>query len=441
MHTMSSEHEKTNTADLGRADVTSTGQHVDRKKRINKSLFILPASLALIMTGFGIIIPVYPQRLEALGLGAETLALMEGGFGLGMFLFSTPMGVWANRFGRKPLVLLALLGFVATNLLLAFVNIPAFFIAIRFLEGILVAGFMPAAMAMIGDAIPPEKQGRWMGVMTTAQAGGVALGPAIGGVLYQSWGFTSPFLLSAAFALASALLAIFMLPETLPEQVRAEALANRDRKKRGEKELDVNRVSLIHLAWAFAALLFIDFGSMFVFPFALPQYPFFFENTLHYSAAQYGLIISADGLAMALFPLVLGRLSDTLPKKPLVIIGSLLSASLNLAMLFLHQYPLLIVSSLMTGVGFALLMPSMSTIYLQATSDKNRSQLMGIRSTAISFAMLAAPLAQAAIAPWITPQITFAISSVLSLLMVIFAIVALKSPRQSSPEDASKIAA
>ncbi|WP_172631820.1 MFS transporter [Dictyobacter arantiisoli] len=411
------------------AGAITTSPPVTPEKQISKALYILPACLALIMTGFGIIIPVFPQRLESLGLGSETLALMEGAFGLGTFLFSTPMGIMANRIGRKPLVLLALSGFIVTNLLLAFVNTPVLFILVRFLEGTLVAGFMPASMAMIGDAVPLSKQGRWIGVMTSAQSGGIALGPAIGGILYQSWGFRSPFLLSAGIALIASLLALMLLPETLPEQVRAQALERKAEKQRGETRRAANTPGLFHLAWLFAALLLIDFGSLFVFPFSLPQYPFFFQHTLHYGAAQYGLIISAYGLTVAIFPLVLGRLSDALPKKWLVVLGCLFGGGLNLGMLFLHSYPLLLAASAITGIGSALLMPALGTLYLSETNDQNRSQVMGIRSTAISLALLIGPLAQAAISPLITPPITFTIATGVSLLITLFAIMALKNPQ------------
>lgn len=398
-------------------------------QRVVRALIFLPISLALIMTGFGIIVPVFPQRLEALGLGAETLALMEGAFGLGMFLFSTPMGILANRYGRKPLIVFALIGFVLTNLMLAYINIPTVFLLARFLEGAFVAGFMPASMAMIGDVIPQEKQGRWMGVMTTAQAGGIALGPAVGGVLYQAWGFTGPFLISAGFALISLLLVMALLPETLPAHVRERARAP---KRRGEKRRDT---SLLRLAWLFGSLLLLDFGASFIYPFSLPQYPFFFEDVLHYSATQYGLILSAFGLTLAVFPIILGRLGEQFPKKWLVVIGSLLGAALNASMLLFHQYPLLVLAAVITGIGSAMVMPALGTIYLNATNDQNRSQVMGIRSTALSMAMLLAPLSQAVADPWITPETTFAISSVLSVVMTIFALMTLREIRPEPSED------
>jgi MFS transporter, DHA1 family, multidrug resistance protein len=63
---------------------------------------------------------------------------------------------------------------------------------------VIISGLMPASMAMVGDTVPREKQGRWISFIIAAQAAGFALGPAIGGFLYQAWGFSSPFLISAA---------------------------------------------------------------------------------------------------------------------------------------------------------------------------------------------------------------------------------------------------
>src|SRR5690348_3663421 len=134
---------------------------VKQTRSITVALAFLIGCVALMMTGFAIIIPVFPQRLQALGLGSEMLALLEGAFGLGMLLFSTPMGIWSGRIGRKPILFLSLAGFIVTNLLLAFVNVPVLFVVIRFGEGMLISGLSPATMSMVGDTIPLEKQGRW----------------------------------------------------------------------------------------------------------------------------------------------------------------------------------------------------------------------------------------------------------------------------------------
>src|SRR5213078_3278465 len=82
------------------------------------------------------------------------------------------------------------------------------------------------------------------------------------------------------------------------------------------------------LVWLVAAFLVIDFGMIFTYPFVFPQFPFFLEKVLHYSTTQYGMLFSVYGMALAIFPLLLGRLSETLPKKPLIVIGSLLFSAM-----------------------------------------------------------------------------------------------------------------
>lgn len=394
------------------------------------ALAFLIGCVMLMMTGFAIIIPVFPERLQALGLGSEMLALMEGAFGLGMFLFSTPMGMWSGRIGRKPILFISLAGYIGTNLLLALVNVPLLFIPIRFVEGMLLSGLIPTAMSMVGDTIPLEKQGRWIGFLTTAQAVGFALGPGIGGLLAQTWGFTSPFLLSAAIALAASVLAIFMVPETLPEHVRTEAREQRQQAGRGAKARKPEELRFARLIWLIAPFLIIDFGMIFTYPFVFPQFPFFFAQVLHYSPAQYGMLFSVYGMALAIFPLVLGRLSETLPKKPLIVTGSLLFSALLVVMLAAPLMPLLLAGAALGGLGSALVEPAMGSIYLSATSDANRGQIMGMRGSAISLAVMLGPLTQALVGLWITPQITFAIGIAISLTMALVAFLLLKNSGQ-----------
>jgi MFS family permease len=398
-------------------------------KRIVTALIFLSLCIALIMTGFGIILPIFPQRLQALGLGAGMLALMEGAFGLGMFLFSTPLGLLANRLGRKPIVFLSLAGFIATNVALALVNLPALFVVIRFVEGALISGLMPAAMAMVGDSVPLGRQGRWIGFMTAAQATGFALGPGIGGVLYQSWGGTRPFLLTAGIALVASLIAFFVLPETLPASARVSGrltlprLQIRIPRLFNKAKLRGNGVGLPPIILTMLPLLLIDMSLTFIYPFVLPQYPFYLVNILKYSSAQFGIIVSAYGLSLAVFPLLLGRLSEIWSKKLLIIIGSLLFSALNIAMLCLHQYPLLITAAVLTGIGDSLLLPALGSIYLSLTTDQNRSQVMGVRGSAISLGVLLGPLAQALASYWITPQATFAIAVALSLIITLLIVL------------------
>jgi MFS family permease len=220
-----------------------------------------------------------------------------------------------------------------------------------------------------------------------------------------------------------------MVPETMPEHVRAEARMHKA--NRGSQAKKPQGIRFARLIWLVAPFLVIDFGMIFTYPFVFPQYPFFLERVLHYSTSQYGMIFSAYGMALAVFPLLLGRLSEILPKKPLIVTGSLLFSVLNVFMFAAPLYPLLLVGAALAGLGSAFVEPAMGGIYLGATTDDNRGQVMGMRGSAISLAVMLGPLAQALVGPWITPQITFAIGVALSLNMALIAFFLLKNPRQT----------
>jgi MFS family permease len=220
-----------------------------------------------------------------------------------------------------------------------------------------------------------------------------------------------------------------MVPETLPKHVQAEARPQKA--KRGVKAQKPKEWGFAHLIWLVAPFLVIDFGMIFTYPFVFPQYPFFFEKVLHYGTAQYGMLFSIYGMALAIFPLFLGRLSETMPKKPLIVTGSLLFSALNVFMVAAPLYPLLLVGAALAGLGSAFVEPAMGSIYLGATTDENRGQIMGMRGSAISLAVMLGPLAQALVGPWIPPQITFAIGVALSAGMALVAFLLLKSPRET----------
>jgi MFS family permease len=120
-----------------------------------------------------------------------------------------------------------------------------------------------------------------------------------------------------------------------------------------------------------------------------------------------------------------------MPKKPLIVTGSLLFSALIVVMLAAPLYPLLLAGAALAGLGSAFVEPAMGGIYLAATTDDNRGQIMGLRGSAISLAVMLGPLAQALVGLWITPQITFAIGVALSVSMALVAFLLLKNPERA----------
>lgn len=69
-------------------------------------------------------------------------------------------------------------------------------------------------MGVVADTIPEQKRGQWVGVIMGGYAVGFIFGPAMGGVLFERWGYVAPFALSAGLAAAGLLVALMMVPET-----------------------------------------------------------------------------------------------------------------------------------------------------------------------------------------------------------------------------------
>ena len=117
--------------------------------RTRSIMLLLAGSIALMMTGFGIILPVFARRLGEFGSGVEMLGLMTMAFALTQFLMAPFMGSLADRFGRKPGILLALFSFAVINLGFLAARNTATFIFLRAAEGALTAGVFPAAMGIV----------------------------------------------------------------------------------------------------------------------------------------------------------------------------------------------------------------------------------------------------------------------------------------------------
>ncbi len=193
-------------------------------KNKNALIFIF-ITLLIDCTGIGIIIPVTPKLISELIGGTVSEASKYGGwlsfaYGTMMFLFASVLGGLSDRFGRRPVLLLSLLGLGIDYLFLAFAPSLFWLFVGRMIAGISGASFTTAS-AYIADISEPEKRAQNFGIIGAAFGLGFILGPLIGGVFSQ-FGSRVPFLIAAGLSLCNALYGYFILPESLaPENRRA----------------------------------------------------------------------------------------------------------------------------------------------------------------------------------------------------------------------------
>lgn len=129
-------------------------------------------------------------------------------------LISPYWGSLADKYGRKPMLIRSGFSLAALYLINYFVHDPYVFLIVRVLQGLL-AGFVPAAIAMVATNTPEDKTGYALSIMSTAGATGSIIGPLIGGVVSFYTSNRVAFLFSAGIVLVSALIATFLLKKRI----------------------------------------------------------------------------------------------------------------------------------------------------------------------------------------------------------------------------------
>ena len=405
-------------------------------RRVRNIILLLAASVALMMTGFGIIMPVFARRLGEFGSGVEALGLMTMSFALAQFVAAPFMGTAADRFGRRPLILLALAAFAAANVaFLFFARSTQAFIAVRAVEGALTAGLFPAAMGVVADTVPENQRARWVGIVMGSYGAGFIFGPVIGGILYDGWGFAAPFAASAAMGVLAFIAAAILVPETrTPEIRRRETLRRRRDQAMAPAQEGSIWASLPKPLYLFGALLFVDFIGVFAFAFVEPQMVFYFYEDLGWTTIQFGIVVAIYGLAMVLGQAGLGQSSDKFGRKPVIILGLLLTASFYIGLATTTWFPLMLLVALVAGLGTALTSPALSAFYLDITAEQHRSRVLGIKESSAALGGVMGPLLVVGVAALTTPRGVFIVAAVLMFAAAAVAVAALRPPRRVAEE-------
>jgi multidrug resistance protein len=404
-------------------------------RRARNVILLLAASVGLMMTGYGIIMPIFARRLGEFGSGVEALGLMTMSFALAQLVAAPFMGSLADRYGRRPLVLVALAAFAAANIGFLFATSTTTIIVIRALEGALTAGLFPAAMGVVADVVPEKQRAQWVGVVMGSYGAGFIFGPVVGGILYDGWGYAAPFIASAIMAVIAFIAAVIMMPETRTLEVRwREEIRNRRVPALATTTETSILDSLPRPLHVFGTLLILDFIGVFVFAFVEPQMIFYFYEELGWTTVQFGLVVGAYGLAMVFGQLVLGRSSDRFGRKPIIVLGILVSTALYAGLVLVTRFPVMLLVAAAAGLGSALISPALSSFYLDITDDRYRSRILGIKESSAALGGVLGPLLLVGVSLAMAAQGVFIIAGAVMLASAALALVLLPAPGQVSEQ-------
>ena len=181
----------------------------------DKELWVLVFICIVNSIGFGIIVPLMYSYGKRFGVTEQTLGWLTAAFSFAQF-FATPVfGDLSDKYGRKPLLAISLVGTCISFILFAEArSIIVLFVA-RILDGI-TGGNVSVAQAMVSDTSTPENRARRFGILGSAFGFGFIIGPALGGLL-SKFGDQVPFFFAAFLALLGTLCTLFLLKETNPK--------------------------------------------------------------------------------------------------------------------------------------------------------------------------------------------------------------------------------
>lgn len=342
-------------------------------------LAVIFVTVFIDLLGFGIIIPLLPYYAQTFGAGAFTVGLLSTSFSLMQFLFAPAWGRWSDRIGRRPIILVGLVGSAASYLLLAAAPSLAMVFAARILGGIAGAN-IPTAQAYIADVTTPDQRARGMGLVGAAFGLGFVFGPALGGVLSR-WGVEVPMLTAAALCLANAVAAWRLLPESRPATAEAPRRAGR---------VTLMREALAHPELALLLSLFFLVTSAFS----------GFEATFAlYAGARFGFTAHSIGYVFAFVGVVLAVVQGVLVGRVVPAVGEhrvvpVAVAAIGVALLLLPHaasVPLMLAVLGLLSMGMGFNGPSLTAMISRLTDADAQGGMLGLAQSLAALGRIVGP--------------------------------------------------
>jgi multidrug resistance protein len=355
-------------------------------------LLVIFITVFIDLIGFGIVIPVLPFYVEGTRFNASPsmVGLLFASYSIMQLFFTPILGRWSDRYGRRPILLISLLGTALGFFILGLATTLWMLFLGRIIDGI-SGGNISTAQAYIADVTTHENRAKGMGMIGAAFGLGFIFGPAIGGILSR-WGIEVPFLFAGALALANATLLYFTLPETVTKDHPARASAATGRWGQLFEALKQQRLAFVLGIY----FLFITAFSIMTSSFAL-----FTMFRFGYDAHDTGWLFGYVGVIGAIIQGgLIGRLVKRFGELQLVIAGAVLFAA-SLFVIPLTGPHTGLVTLLLVGalfaIGNALSTPSLTSLASKSVGRAEQGGVLGVTQSVASLARAVGPLIASAL--------------------------------------------
>lgn len=388
-----------------------------------RNLWVLWVAEVLTILGFSMCYPFLPFYLEDLGADSvRSQALWAGAMSAssaGFMAITAPFwGMLADRVGRKPMVVRAMLCGALTTGLMGLVVAPWQLLLLFMLDGAL-SGTVAAAMTLVASNTPREKLGYALGLLQTAIFTGMSLGPLVGGVLADSIGYRPIFAIGFLLLLLAAGLTMALTREEFVRAAPAQETA-------GSPPVRLAAILLSAGVLATAGAMFVlraTAGAM------LPVIPLYIEDLASEGAriaTLSGLTFGAAGLGSALASVVIGRMADRRGHRLVLGVCTVAMALCYLPLAMVGSTWQLVAAYALVGIASGGIFPSAQAIVADLTPVERRGVVFGISSAVGSFGGFIGPFGGALLAAYADLRLVFVVNAALLALVAGWVVVALR---------------
>jgi DHA1 family multidrug resistance protein-like MFS transporter len=359
-----------------------------------RNLIVLWITQVLSLMGFNFVLPFLPYYIQELGVReAESLRMWTGIIAsapaLSFAVVSPFWGIAADRWGKKLMILRAMIAGGVIMMLYAFCTTVQAVATLRVIQG-LFTGTIAASTTMVAAGTPRNKLSYALGFLSSSNYIGTSLGPLVGGVFAESFGFRTTFISGGIILFIGAVIVI-MYVEELKEEGSEVTLASPENGKNGVEPFLLRNLLYRSFLTLFFLLFILRIARNIANPF-IALYIQDIRGTMEGAPSLMGIISAGSGLLTALAGVTLVRLGDSRPRERLLKNLFLLSAVTALPMGFTgsvlgFSFFFLVSSYFMGGIE-PIIQSSMSVI-----APANRKGIVfGVQTTIVSLGWFVAPL-------------------------------------------------
>jgi DHA1 family multidrug resistance protein-like MFS transporter len=388
-----------------------------------RNLYVIWAAELAAIAGFSVVMPFLPYFVQELGITELHQVELWSGIlfasqAVTMALFAPIWGSLADRYGRKLMVQRAMFGGAVILSAMGFVQNVYQLAILRAIQGVLT-GTVPAATTLVASSSPRNQSGYALGLLQTAVWAGASVGPLLGGLVADTWGYRAAFWVTGGLLFVAGLMVWRFVEEDFTPPRR-----DRDKPDSG--------------LWYGLKLVVSNRGLRSVFSIRVivrlalrtlgPILPLFIQSLVPTStrvASLAGLVSGVSAATSAVGAVTLGRASDRLGYRRVLLVCCGLTSILYVPQFFVTAPWQLIILQAAVGLVISGVLASISALLANLAPEGRQGAVYGVDTSAVSLANAIGPMLGAVVAaslglraPFLLASGALAVAAVLTWFLV-----------------------